>query len=50
MPPTVINIRDGGRFDIYCGRPGPFGNPFVIARDGTRPEVIDMAIVPNSKL
>lgn len=25
---------------IYCGRPSLFGNPFVIGRDGTRPEVI----------
>jgi len=25
----------------YVGRPGPFGNPFVIGRDGDRAEVID---------
>ena len=25
---------------VYCGRPSPWGNPFVIGRDGTRAEVI----------
>ncbi len=25
---------------VYCGRPSPWGNPFVIGRDGTRTEVI----------
>ena len=25
----------------YCDRPSPLGNPFVIARDGTRDEVVD---------
>ena len=27
--------------DVYIGRPGPFGNPFVIGRDGTREQVIE---------
>jgi hypothetical protein len=27
-------------FDVYIGRPGPYGNPFRIGRDGTREEVI----------
>ncbi len=27
-------------FDVYIGRPGPWGNPFVIGKDGTREEVI----------
>lgn len=27
-------------FDVYVGRPGPWGNPFTIGRDGTREEVI----------
>lgn len=27
-------------FDVYIGRPGPWGNPFQIGRDGTRAEVI----------
>ena len=26
---------------IYCGRPSPLGNPFIIGRDGTRDEVCD---------
>lgn len=26
--------------DVYIGRPGPWGNPFVIGRDGTRDQVI----------
>ena len=28
-------------YDVYIGRPGPFGNPFVVGRDGTREEVIE---------
>ena len=27
-------------FDVYIGRPGKWGNPFTIGRDGTREEVI----------
>jgi hypothetical protein len=27
-------------FDVYIGRPSPWGNPFVLNRDGTRGEVI----------
>lgn len=27
-------------YDIYIGRPGKWGNPFQIGRDGTREEVI----------
>lgn len=27
-------------YDVYIGRPGPWGNPFVVGRDGTRGEVI----------
>ena len=27
-------------FDLYIGRPGKWGNPFVIGRDGTRDEVV----------
>lgn len=26
---------------VYVGRPGPFGNPFVIGRDGDRDAVVD---------
>jgi hypothetical protein len=28
------------RYDVYIGRPGPWGNPFRIGPDGTREEVI----------
>lgn len=28
-------------FDVYIGRPGPWGNPFVVGKDGTRDEVIE---------
>lgn len=27
-------------YDVYIGRPAPWGNPFVIGPDGTREEVI----------
>lgn len=35
---TVVHVRDG--CDVRIGRPGTFGNPFVIGRDGDRGEVI----------
>ncbi len=28
-------------YDVYIGRPGKWGNPFEIGRDGTREEVIE---------
>jgi len=28
-------------YDVYIGRPGPWGNPFVIGPDGTREEVVE---------
>jgi hypothetical protein len=28
------------KYDVYIGRPSPFGNPFVIGKDGSREEVI----------
>lgn len=42
---TVVNIRYREPYDVYIGRPGkgqdgPWGNPFVIGRDGTREQVI----------
>lgn len=27
-------------YDVYIGRPGPWGNPFEIGKDGTREEVV----------
>lgn len=26
---------------VYIGRPSPYGNPFVVGKDGTRDEVVD---------
>lgn len=36
---TVVNLRRD-RYDVYIGRGSPFGNPYVLGRDGTRAEVI----------
>jgi hypothetical protein len=38
----VLNKRISGipKGAIYIGRPGKWGNPFVIGRDGTRDEVV----------
>jgi hypothetical protein len=37
---TVVNIKRGDRYDVYCGRPSIWGNPFVLGRDGNRAAVI----------
>jgi hypothetical protein len=39
MKTTVVNIKE--EYDIYCGRPSKWGNPFIIGKDGTREEVIE---------
>ena len=39
MPKVVHCKRD--KYDVYIGRPGPYGNPFHIGDDGTRQEVIE---------
>lgn len=38
---TIVNIKSGAKYDVYCGRPSIFGNPFVIGKDGSRDEVIE---------
>lgn len=38
--PSVVNRRSGEPYDVYVGRPGKWGNPFLVGRDGTRAEVI----------
>ena len=38
MPKVVHCKRE--KYDVYIGRPSPWGNPFVIGRDGTREQVI----------
>ena len=29
------------KYDVYIGRPSPYGNPFSIGKDGNREEVIE---------
>jgi Domain of unknown function (DUF4326) len=29
------------QYDVYIGRPGKWGNPFTIGKDGTRDEVLE---------
>ena len=36
----VVNVRHC-EYDVFIGRPGKYGNPFIIGRDGTRDEVCD---------
>lgn len=41
--PFVLNARTVGKSApnaVYIGRPGAWGNPFVIGKDGDREEVI----------
>lgn len=35
----VVHCRRD-HFDIYIGRPSPWGNPYIIGKDGTRERVI----------
>ena len=39
MTKVVHCKRD--KYDVYIGRPGPYGNPFEIGRDGNREEVVE---------
>lgn len=41
MSTTVVNLRKDD-FDVDISRSGKWGNPFVVGRDGTRSEVIQM--------
>lgn len=50
---VVVNRLDTIEYDIYIGRPGKWGNPYVIGKDGTRLEVIEKYrryILANKKL
>lgn len=40
MKTTVVNIHVTEEFDVLITRPGKWGNPFVIGRDGDRDQVI----------
>lgn len=36
----VVNLRRE-KYDVYIGRPGPWGNPFHIGRHGTRDQAVE---------
>lgn len=38
---TVVNCRKES-YDVYIGRPSKWGNPFVIGKDGSRKQVIEL--------
>lgn len=38
---TVVNIQEDD-WDVYIGRGGQWGNPFIIGRDGSRDMVIEL--------
>ncbi len=38
---TVVHCKLAP-YDVYVGRPGPWGNPFVIGRDGDRAKVVEL--------
>lgn len=40
MKTKVVHCKKE-KYDVYIGRPGPWGNPFSIGKDGTREEVIE---------
>ncbi len=40
MTEKVVHCKRD-EFNVYIGRPGPFGNPFHIGEDGTREEVVE---------
>ncbi len=41
MAPTIQVVHCKKEpYDVYIGRPSKWGNPFVIGRDGTRPQVL----------
>lgn len=40
--PKVLNIhKDECSNAVYCGRGSPYGNPFIIGKDGDRNQVCD---------
>ena len=44
MATKVVNKKNNEPYDVYIGRPSPFGNPFIIGRDGNRMKVIERYI------
>lgn len=39
--PRVVHCKKEP-YDVYIGRPSKWGNPFVIGKDGSRDEVIEL--------
>lgn len=39
---TVVNVKSGASFDYYIGRPQILGNPYVVGKDGSRRQVIQL--------
>lgn len=39
---TVVNLKTGAPYDVYIGRPGPFGNPFAITETRNRTTAIEL--------
>lgn len=37
----VVNLRTD-RYDVYIGRPGPFGNPFVMTETTDRRKAVEL--------
>jgi Domain of unknown function (DUF4326) len=37
--PLVVHCKRA-KYDVYCGRPSKWGNPFIIGKDGNRDEVV----------
>lgn len=38
---TVVNLKKDN-YDIYVGRPSEYGNPYIIGKDGTRSQVLQL--------
>lgn len=43
MTTTVVHCKKES-YDVYIARPGKWGNPFIIGKDGDREEVIQKYI------
>lgn len=40
MPHPLVVHCQKTKYDVYCGRPSKWGNPFEIGKDGNREQVI----------
>ena len=38
---AVVNVSKGEQYDTYCGRPGPWGNPFKVDTNMTRRQAVE---------